>query len=102
MSTRLVLEATRVQEESNKGREIMLPFKKIRERYGKKSAEALRERKKLAEQQRDPRVDPKPYVLDHPDGIDDPEPWTLLRLDRYVRFRRSITSNTCCRLHVII
>lgn len=76
MSTRLVLEAKRVQEESNKGREIMLPYKKLRERYGKKTADGIRERKKLAEQQRDPRVDPKPYFLEHPDGIDDPEPWT--------------------------
>ena len=76
MQTRLVLESKRVQEESNKGREIMLPFKKLRERYGKKTAEGLRDRKRLAEQQRDPRIDPKPYVLEHPDGIDDPESWT--------------------------
>ena len=76
MQTRLVLESKRVQEESNKGREIMLPFKKLRERYGKKTAEGLRDRKRLAEQQRDPRIDPKPYALEHPDGIDDPESWT--------------------------
>ena len=72
-----MMDAQRVQEEKNRGREVMKPYKWLRETFGKKTAEGLRERKRAQEKDRNPALDPKPYVMNHPDGIEDPEPWTL-------------------------
>ena len=76
-NTQLVIEATRVNQENYAAKEVMKSFKTLCDQYGKKVAEGIRQRKYAKEKSRDPRVDPKPYHMDHPDGIEDPEPWTL-------------------------
>ncbi|CAE7720406.1 unnamed protein product [Symbiodinium sp. CCMP2456] len=55
--TSLVLEAQRISTEQNKAKECMKPFKHLREQYGKKAAESMRQRKYEAEKCRDPRKD---------------------------------------------
>ena len=75
--TQLVIDAVRVNEESINATECMKTFKTLVELHGKKVAEAIRSRKYEMERQRDPRVDPKPFHMDHPDVPDDPAPWTL-------------------------
>ncbi|CAE7527526.1 unnamed protein product [Symbiodinium sp. CCMP2592] len=71
-NTQLVIEATRVNEEKFKAKEIMRSYKSLLDQYGKKTADNIRARKYEKEKNRDPKTDPKPYYMPHPDGIDDP------------------------------
>ena len=75
-ATQLVIEATRVNEEKLKAKEIMKSYKSLCDKFGKKTADSIRQKKYDKEKLRDPRTDPKPYHMPHPDGIDDPEPRT--------------------------
>ncbi|CAE7724934.1 unnamed protein product, partial [Symbiodinium necroappetens] len=70
-NTQLVIEATRVNQENYAAKEVMKSFKTLCDQYGKKVAEGIRQRKYAKEKSRDPRVDPKPYHMEHPDGIED-------------------------------
>ena len=49
----------------------MISFKALKEKYGKKTAERIRDNKKLLELSRDMNIDPRPYWFKHPDAGED-------------------------------
>lgn len=50
----------------------MVSFKALKEKYGKRLAEKMRDNKKQLELGRDPKTDARPFWFKHPDAGDDP------------------------------
>ena len=71
--TSLMMEASRSTYENNRGKEAMLPYRTLKEKFGRKTADSIRIRKYEQEKHRNPLTDPKPYYLEHPE-TDDKEP----------------------------
>ena len=80
--TSLMMEASRTTLENNRGREAMLPYKSLKDKFGRKTADNIRLRKHEQEKQRNPLTDPKPFHLEHPE-TDDKEPRTKSKSETF-------------------
>ncbi|CAE7498406.1 unnamed protein product, partial [Symbiodinium sp. CCMP2592] len=81
-------ESERKTSEESKGKQKMISFKALKEKYGKKSAERIRDNKKQLEQLRDEKVDPRPFWFKHPD-------WEMFRCFDSLEFElKDVSSST--------
>ena len=70
--TTIMQEAKKTTTDTSSGKEQMRSFKHLRETFGRKNAEKIRERKKQQELTRDVVAEPKPWWFAHPEAGDDP------------------------------
>ncbi len=72
MEMSMVQEAQKKVLDRSKGKESMWSFKSLREKYGRRTAERIRDNKKSKELSRDPAREPRPHWFTHPEVGDDP------------------------------
>ncbi|CAE7238355.1 unnamed protein product [Symbiodinium sp. CCMP2592] len=72
MGTTIMQEANQRISDESRGKQIMMSFKAMKEKYGKKTAEKIRDRKKEEEKHRNPNLEPRAFWFAHPEAIDDP------------------------------
>ncbi|CAE7804138.1 FAM120B [Symbiodinium sp. CCMP2592] len=76
LRTTLYQEVERKTSEKSKGKQKMVSFKALKEKFGKRNAERIRDNKKQLEQSRDGNREPRPHWFKHPDAGDD---WEMFR-----------------------
>ncbi|CAE7699653.1 unnamed protein product [Symbiodinium sp. CCMP2592] len=67
MRTAAYQESERRTSDESKGKQKMISFKALKEKYGKKLAERIRDNKKQQEGSRNAKVEPRPFWFKHPD-----------------------------------
>ncbi|OLP79828.1 hypothetical protein AK812_SmicGene39841 [Symbiodinium microadriaticum] len=76
LQTSVMQEASRQKVDESRGTEKMTSWKALREKYGKKTAEKIRDNKKRLEAARDPKTEPRPFWFPHPEASED---WEMFR-----------------------
>ena len=72
LRTSLYQEAERKTSEESKGKQKMISYKALKEKFGKRNAERIRDNKKQLEQSRDHTKESRPHWFKHPDAAEDP------------------------------
>ena len=72
MGTSVMQEARQQVSDESKGKQAMISFKAMKDKYGKKTAEKIRDRKKEEESCRNPKLEPRALWFKHPEAHDDP------------------------------
>ncbi|CAE7840821.1 unnamed protein product [Symbiodinium sp. CCMP2592] len=94
MGTTIMQEASQRISDESRGKQIMMSFKAMKEKYGKKTAEKIRDRKKEEEKHRNPNLEPRAFWFAHPEAIDDPD-WEMFRCFDSLEFEmRDISSSS--------
>ena len=113
LQTSVMQEASRQKVDESRGTEKMTSWKALREKYGKKTAEKIRDNKKRLEAARDPKTEPRPFWFPHPEASEDPDTrivcWEAFRSCSYVNtlYFRILTQHTytlqvTCYLYIYI
>lgn len=75
LKTSVYQEAQRRVTDEAKGKSVMQSFKFLKEKFGRRNAERIRDRKKDLEAKRDSIAEPRAWWFPHPEALDDPAAW---------------------------
>ncbi|CAE7310398.1 unnamed protein product, partial [Symbiodinium sp. CCMP2592] len=97
MATTIMQEATKKVSDEARGKQVMMSFKAMKDKFGKKSAERIRDRKKEEEKNRNVKTEPRPFWFSHPE-LDDPD-WEMFRCFDSLEFELWDTTTTTTGFH---
>ena len=72
LKTSVYQEAQRRVTDEAKGKSVMQSFKHLKEKFGRRTAEKIRDKKKDLEARRDSTMEPRAWWFAHPEAQDDP------------------------------
>ena len=72
MGTSVMQEATKKVSDESRGKQAMVSYKALKEKYGAKTASKIRDKKKAEEQNRNPKLEPRALWFPHPEANEDP------------------------------